>query len=207
MGANQIFDAKHRKWALHFNWNKVSAQTKLTLANQWSHDFKIFLILIRDQQNKRIVNQTPKSSNRSKTVSRISADFSSTKFYSQMRNHVVYLRMMSWTHQPFLTIRNKSILCSHMNWLVSSRMRNHVVYTAGRCAIMLFIFHSFLNSDLNLLPVFRPVSSAGLSHQCGHLVIDGLLKAERRIWLSLVNLEILENHHVELTEPLTSGDT
>jgi hypothetical protein len=60
-----------------------------------------------------------------------------------------------------------------MNWL-------HVVYTAGRCAIMLFIFHSFLNSDLNLLPVpvFRPVNSAGLSHQCGHLVIDGLLKAE-----------------------------
>jgi hypothetical protein len=40
---------------------------------------KKFLRLTRDQQNERIINQTPKSLNRSKTVSLSSADFSNSK--------------------------------------------------------------------------------------------------------------------------------
>lgn len=48
--------------------------------------FKMFLIHTRGQQNKRIANQSPKSSNQFKIVSRTSADFSNTKFCSRMRN-------------------------------------------------------------------------------------------------------------------------
>jgi hypothetical protein len=46
----------------------------------------ISIIPTRDQQSKQIANRTPKSPNQSKTVSRIGADFSNTKFYSRMRN-------------------------------------------------------------------------------------------------------------------------
>jgi hypothetical protein len=67
MGVNQIFAAKHWKWALQFNWNEVNAQTKITSTNQLSLDFKMFIILTQDQQNKRNSNPTTKSLNRSKT--------------------------------------------------------------------------------------------------------------------------------------------
>lgn len=86
MGANRIFVSKHWKLTLYFNWDEVSAQTINTSANDWSHDYKLFLILTWDQQNKRIANQTPKSPKRSNTVSSTSVVFSSTKIWSWFQN-------------------------------------------------------------------------------------------------------------------------
>jgi hypothetical protein len=51
-GSQSNFASKHWKWTLHFNWDEASAQTKNTSTNQWYHDYKIFLILTWDQQNK-----------------------------------------------------------------------------------------------------------------------------------------------------------
>jgi hypothetical protein len=86
MGANRIYISKHLKLTHHFNWDETSAQTINISANGWSHDKKTFIILTRDQQNKRIANQTPKSPKRSNTVSSISVVFSSTKFCSWIQN-------------------------------------------------------------------------------------------------------------------------
>jgi hypothetical protein len=57
-----------------------------TSTNEWSHDYKTFLILTWDQQNKRIANQTPKGPKRSNTVSSTSVVSSSTKFHSWIQN-------------------------------------------------------------------------------------------------------------------------
>ena len=57
-----------------------------TSANEWSHDYKTFLILTWDQQNKQIANRTLKSPKRSNTVSSTSDVFSSTKFCSLVQN-------------------------------------------------------------------------------------------------------------------------
>jgi hypothetical protein len=86
MRANQIYVSKHWKLALCFNWDEASAQTINTSANEWSHDYKMFLILIWYQQNKRIANRTPKNPKRSNTVLSTSAVFSSTKFCSWVQN-------------------------------------------------------------------------------------------------------------------------
>jgi hypothetical protein len=81
-GSQSDFASKHWKWTLHFNWDETNAQTTNTSANKWSHDYKTFLILTWDQQNKRTANRIPKSLKRSNTVSSTSVVFSSTKFYS-----------------------------------------------------------------------------------------------------------------------------
>jgi hypothetical protein len=93
---NTDFASKHWKWTLHFNWNEVSAQTKNTSANEWFHDYKMFLVLTWDQQNKRIVNRTPKSPKRSRTVSRTSVAFSSMKFCFFIQN---------WTKQTLIQMK------------------------------------------------------------------------------------------------------
>jgi hypothetical protein len=100
MGANQIFVSKHWKLTLYFNWDEVSAQTINISANEWSHDYKTFLILTWDQQNKRIANRTPKSPKRSNTVSSPSAVFSSTKFCSWVQNWTKWtlIDMKFYTH-------------------------------------------------------------------------------------------------------------
>jgi hypothetical protein len=67
-GSQSNFASKHWKWTLHFNWDEASAQTKNTSTNQWYHDYKIFLILTWDQQNKYIANRTLKSLNLWKTI-------------------------------------------------------------------------------------------------------------------------------------------
>jgi hypothetical protein len=85
-GSQSDFASKHWKWTLHFNWDEASAQTMNTSANKWSHDYKTFLILTWDQQNKQIANRTPKSPKRSNTVSSTSIVFSSTKFFSWIQN-------------------------------------------------------------------------------------------------------------------------
>jgi hypothetical protein len=90
------FASKHWKWTLHFNWDEASSQTKNTSANKWYHDYKTFLILTWDQQNKRIANRTPKSSKRSNTVSSTSDVFSSTKFCSWIQN---------WTKQTLIEMK------------------------------------------------------------------------------------------------------
>jgi hypothetical protein len=104
---------KGEDWALYFNWDEKSTQTKIISANQWYHDLKIFLILIQDQQNEWIVNRIPKSSNWSKTVSRTSsADFSSTKFSSRMRNRTkqILIEIKIYTHL------NKSVFKVSLNF-------------------------------------------------------------------------------------------
>jgi hypothetical protein len=98
MGANQIFVSKHWKLTLYFNWDEVSAQTINTSANEWSHDYKMFLILTWDQQNKRIANRTPKSPKRSNTVSSTSAVFSSTKSWVQNWTKRTPIDMKFYTH-------------------------------------------------------------------------------------------------------------
>jgi hypothetical protein len=94
------FASKHWKWTLHFNWDEASAQTMNTSANEWSHDYKMFIILTWGQQNKRIANRTPKSPKRSKTVSSTSVVFSSTKFYSWIQNWTkrTPIEMKFYTH-------------------------------------------------------------------------------------------------------------
>jgi hypothetical protein len=71
-----------------------------TSVNKWSHDYKTFLILAWDQQNKRITNQTPKSPKRFNTVSSTSVVFSSTKFYSWIQNWTkrTPIEMKFYTH-------------------------------------------------------------------------------------------------------------
>jgi hypothetical protein len=110
-GSQSNFASKHWKWTPRFNWDEASAQTKNTSANQWSHDYKMFLILTWDQQNKRIANRTPKSPNRSKTVSRTSAVFSSTKFCSWIQN---------WTKQTPIEMK----FCTHLSRYVSKVSTN-----------------------------------------------------------------------------------
>jgi hypothetical protein len=100
MGANRIFVSKHWKLTLYFNWDEVSAQTINTLANEWSHDDKMFIILTWDQRNKQIANRTPKSPKRSNTVSPTSAVFSNTKFCSWVQNRTkrTPIDMKFYTH-------------------------------------------------------------------------------------------------------------
>lgn len=94
-GSQSKFSSKNRNWALNFNWDKENAQTKSTSANQWSHDFKMFLRFIWDQQNKQIANQTPKSKS-AKTVSLTNADFRSSKFSFWIRN---------WTKRTLIELK------------------------------------------------------------------------------------------------------
>jgi hypothetical protein len=71
----------------------------------------MFLIHTRDQKNKRNPNRTPKSPNRYKTVSRTSADFSSTKFCS---------RILNWTKWSPIEIK----FCTHLDKYVSNVSTN-----------------------------------------------------------------------------------
>jgi hypothetical protein len=67
-GSQSNFASKHWKWTIHFNWDEASAKTMNTSTNKWSHDYKMFLILIWYQQTKRIANRTPRSPKLSKIV-------------------------------------------------------------------------------------------------------------------------------------------
>ena len=71
-----------------------------TSANEWSRDYKTFLILTWDQQNKRNANRTPKSQKRSNIVSLTSIVFSSTKFCSWIQNWTKWtlIEMKVYTH-------------------------------------------------------------------------------------------------------------
>jgi hypothetical protein len=99
-GSQSDCASKHWKWTLHFNWDKSSTQTMNTSVNKWSHDYKMFLILTWDQQNKRIANRTPKSPKRSNTVSSTSVVLSSTKLCSWIQNWTkrTPIEMKFYTH-------------------------------------------------------------------------------------------------------------
>jgi hypothetical protein len=106
MRANRILLPNTQKWTLHFNWDEASAQTINTSANEWSRDYKTFLILTWYQQNKRTANRTPKSPKRSNTISSTSVVFSSTKFCSLIPN---------WTKRTPIEIK----FYTHMSKYVS----------------------------------------------------------------------------------------
>ena len=56
MRDNQNLFLKIETWALNFNGDEETTQTKNTWTNQWSHVLKMFLGLTQDQQNNRSQN-------------------------------------------------------------------------------------------------------------------------------------------------------
>jgi hypothetical protein len=89
-----------KKWTLPFNWDKATAQTINTSANEWSYNYKTFLILTWDQHNKRIANRTPKNPKQSNIVSSTRVVFSSTKFCFLIQNWTKQtpIEMKFYTH-------------------------------------------------------------------------------------------------------------
>jgi hypothetical protein len=66
MGANRILLLKIECEHFISIEMKKNAQPEIISANQRSHNFEMFLIHTRDQQNKLIANRIPKSPTRSK---------------------------------------------------------------------------------------------------------------------------------------------
>jgi hypothetical protein len=157
------FASKLWKWIVHFNWDKASAQTRNTQANEWSHDYKMFLILTWDQQNKRIANRTPKSPKRSKTVSRTSSVFSNTKFRSWIQNWTKRTRLRwNYTHTWANTFQGL-----HKFWAQSDLWINRKFKNTTRIGILLWFSRTISNW------VFLKARPKSATTRCMNLVFAG----------------------------------
>ena len=120
IGSQSYFSSKHWKWTIHFNWDEASAQTMNTSVNEWSHDYKTFLILTWDQQNKRIANRTLKSLKRSNIGLRTSVVFSSTEFCSCIQNWTKRILIEMKFYTPLSKYVSKASTNLELNWTCES---------------------------------------------------------------------------------------